>query len=154
MNTPHDVASPRERAEALINPNRDPIHEALGPHKYQESEFEHGAGRCDKCGGGEFAAIHQPVVDQGKRAADSLEYIAGRLGNIDFWTAKQSQALERIAGEMEYRRRCGAFWRLYEWLRGFFYRYSYDHVSGPPAPESYLAGARAGYLIDHPEARQ
>jgi hypothetical protein len=117
--TPHDVSSARERAEAILDlANREPIHEALGPHKFVESEFEHGAGRCDKCGGGPAADIHKDPIDP----VAVLQRIAAAVEGVGpLWGV--ATALERIADEMEYKRRCGAFWRLYEWLRGFFYRY-------------------------------
>jgi hypothetical protein len=58
--------------------DRPPIFAELGPHPYQESEFAHGRGHCDKCGGGPDAKIHN-YVDPQERIADALEKIAAIL---------------------------------------------------------------------------
>ena len=63
--------------------DRPPISDLMGPHAFVESEFEEGAGRCDKCGGGPDAEIHQEPVDNLKRIADALEEIAGALYRIE-----------------------------------------------------------------------
>ena len=62
---------------------RPPISDLMGPHPFVESEFEEGAGRCDKCGGGKLAEIHREPVDNVKRIADALEEIAGVLHLIE-----------------------------------------------------------------------
>lgn len=72
---------PQERQESAAD--RAPIHDGLPPHEFQKSEFAPGCGRCDKCGGGPAAAIHQAPVDQQKRIADALEEIAGALHRIE-----------------------------------------------------------------------
>ena len=73
--------------------DRPPINDLMGPHPFVESEFEEGAGRCDKCGGGPDAEIHQKPVDHLARVADALEA-------LDSWApavARIANALERIA---------------------------------------------------------
>ena len=62
--------------------DRSPIHLEAGPHEYVESEFPEGKGRCDRCGGGPDAAIHQKPVDQMERIADALERIAFLMTQI------------------------------------------------------------------------
>jgi hypothetical protein len=62
-----------------VDYSRPPVNDAVPPHAFAESEFAPGCGRCDKCGGGPGAAIHQPAVDQMARIADALERIADAL---------------------------------------------------------------------------
>ena len=66
-----------------VDYSRPPVNDAVPPHAFTESEFAPGCGRCDKCGGGPGAAIHQPAVDQMARIADALEEIAGALHRIE-----------------------------------------------------------------------
>lgn len=88
-----------ERQESAAD--RAPIHDGLPYHEFQESEFAPGCGRCDKCGGGPAAAIHQAPVDQQKRIADALERIAAHLESIrdhlEYSVERGALALERIA---------------------------------------------------------
>lgn len=70
-----------ERASDL---HRQPIME-MALHDFVESEFAPGSGRCDKCGGGPQAQVHQKPVDLAlvqQRSAEALERIAAELGRI------------------------------------------------------------------------
>lgn len=59
------------------------INDALGPHDFKPSEFAPESGRCDRCGGGPLAQIHQKPVDQMARIADALERIAGVMEDAE-----------------------------------------------------------------------
>jgi hypothetical protein len=63
-------------SERVVPIDRPPIFAELGFHDYQESEYEQGAGHCDKCGGGPEAPIHH------KARVDPLERIAAALETI------------------------------------------------------------------------
>ncbi len=79
-----------------IPSDRPPINDLVGYHKFKESEYEEGAGRCDICGGGEDAEIHQKPIDHGeqlKRIADALEVLADGAAAVD----RIADALERLA---------------------------------------------------------
>ena len=77
-----------------VDYSRPAVNDAVPPHAFAESEFAPGCGRCDKCGGGPGAAIHQPAVDQMARIADALERIAVAL---EYAGERSALALERIA---------------------------------------------------------
>jgi hypothetical protein len=94
-------------AEMRAAADRQPINDQLGFHDFQESEFAAGAGRCDKCGGGPLAAIHQKPVDQLERLVSFAAQIAADLNRI-------ADALERP--------RAGGFWRAVDWVARFFQR--------------------------------
>ena len=66
-----------------VDYSRPAVNDAVPPHAFAESEFAPGCGRCDKCGGGPGAAIHQPAVDQMARIADALERIADILSDME-----------------------------------------------------------------------
>ncbi len=80
--TPPSESVEREPSERSIPLDRPPINPDLPHHEFVESEFEEGAGRCDRCGGGPLAQIHQKPVDQMARIADALERIAEALEQI------------------------------------------------------------------------
>jgi hypothetical protein len=105
-----DVERPDLEALREFVADRPPIHKDAGRHDFVESEFATGVGRCDTCGGGPLAQIHQRPVDQTERAAMALELCA--------------VALERIADELERPNRVGAFWRWCDWLVNFFKGFS------------------------------
>ncbi len=73
----------QETVEREVPRDRPPVDFTQAPHKFVESEFPAGKGRCDMCGGGPDAEIHQPRVDPGQvvmeRIATALERIAARL---------------------------------------------------------------------------
>lgn len=74
-----------DRNESSSAPlDRAPTHEGAGYHEFVESEFAPGSGRCDKCGGGPVADIHQKPVDHMARVADALERIADYLERMAF----------------------------------------------------------------------
>ena len=56
--------------------NRPPVNDQIPRHEFVESEFLPGCGRCDRCGGGPLAEIHQERVDPMERIATALERIA------------------------------------------------------------------------------
>lgn len=62
-------------AEPLVEPSRAPIFDQLLPHPFVPSEFAPESGRCDTCGGGPDAAIHNHV-DPMERLAVALERVA------------------------------------------------------------------------------
>lgn len=88
------------------NPDRPPIDDAMGFHVFVESEFEKGAGRCDKCGGGPLAAIHQVPVDHMARIADALTsgqlaFDVGRIAGAVSNPGDEGGQLQRIADALE-----------------------------------------------------
>ena len=74
--------------------SRPAVNDALPPHDFVPSEFDPTCGRCDRCGGGPGAAIHQAPVDQMARIADALERIAVAM---EYAGERSALALERIA---------------------------------------------------------
>ena len=91
-----------DRIENSLAPlDRAPTHEGVGYHEFVESEFAPGSGRCDKCGGGPAADIHQKPLDHMARVADALEEIKGahKLAYAQLLPAAQriAFALEQIA---------------------------------------------------------
>ena len=66
-----------------VDYSRPAVNDALPPHGFLPSEFDPDCGRCDRCGGGPGAEIHQAPVDQMARIADALEEIAGALHRIE-----------------------------------------------------------------------
>jgi hypothetical protein len=66
-------------SERVAAVNRASMLEGIGYHPFVESEFAPGCGRCDTCGGGPLADVHQKPVDQMARVADALERIAAVL---------------------------------------------------------------------------
>jgi hypothetical protein len=71
-----------EREVRDVPRDRPPVNNELPYHPFQQSEFPEGRGRCDSCGGGPDAPIHQKPIDsaeQLKRIADALESIATSL---------------------------------------------------------------------------
>lgn len=83
-----------------------PIHEGIGPHRFVDSEFEHGKGRCDRCGGGPLAEIHQQRVDPLELIAGrmepliALDRIHERLQDLLVPTERAVVALEGLTGEL------------------------------------------------------
>jgi len=67
----------------LIFPDRPAINDGLPHHEFVPSEFAPGSGRCDTCGGGLLAPIHQKPVDQMARIADALERIADAMEDAE-----------------------------------------------------------------------
>jgi hypothetical protein len=79
-----DMPDPTIEREILsIPPDRPAVNDMAGPHDFIPSEFAPESGRCDICGGGSLAEIHQKPVDQMARIADALERIADRLEDWD-----------------------------------------------------------------------
>jgi hypothetical protein len=98
-----DLEEPSEHVDyASYKAARPPVNESVGPHPFAESEFTPGCGRCDRCGGGPDAEIHQPVVDQMARIADALVdagvAFEATAGSALPYLARIADALERIAG--------------------------------------------------------
>lgn len=62
-----------DREIPSIPADRAAVNDMAGPHAFVPSEFAPESGRCDICGGGSLAAIHQKPVDQMARIADALE---------------------------------------------------------------------------------
>jgi hypothetical protein len=58
----------------------------LQPHAFVESEFENGAGKCDRCAAPKEAAIHSDKarVDPMVRIAEALERIAQCLEDYGY----------------------------------------------------------------------
>jgi hypothetical protein len=77
--------------DTLAPSSRAAINDQLPRHDFVESEFEQGAGRCDKCGGGPGAEIHQQPVDHMAWVADALERIAGYLAELMELARKEDQ---------------------------------------------------------------
>ena len=65
-----------DREIPSIPADRPAVNDMVGPHAFIPSEFAPESGRCDICGGGSLAEIHQKPVDQMARIADALERIA------------------------------------------------------------------------------
>jgi hypothetical protein len=65
-----------ERETFSIPADRPAVNDMAGLHAFVPSEFAPESGRCDICGGGSLAEIHQKPVDQMARIADALERIA------------------------------------------------------------------------------
>ena len=63
--------------------SRPPVNDQVARHEFVESEFAPGCGRCDRCGGGPLADIHQERIDPMERIATALEEIAGALHRIE-----------------------------------------------------------------------
>jgi hypothetical protein len=63
--------------------DRPAINDGLPYHEFLPSEFAPESGRCDKCGGGPDAPIHQKPVDQVARIAEALERIADTLEDME-----------------------------------------------------------------------
>jgi len=76
--------------------DRPAVNQEAGYHEFVPSEFAPESGRCDRCGGGQMAAIHQAPVDNVARIADALEGILEVLTQRNDWEA------ERMAREREY----------------------------------------------------
>jgi hypothetical protein len=78
--------------------DKPPVHSAVPPHDFVESEFPEGAGHCDICGGGPDAPIHHHV-DPLERIAAALdpEKLASYVDSIDGTLASGVVALERLA---------------------------------------------------------
>jgi hypothetical protein len=74
----HDIEDGSQERQ-LPSDDRPAINDGLPHHKFEPSEFAPESGRCDKCGGGPDAPIHQKPVDQVARIADALERIAKSL---------------------------------------------------------------------------
>lgn len=78
----------------------------MGPHRFVDSEFEHGKGRCDRCGGGPLADIHAEKTDPLKEIAGRMEPLIAldrvheRLQDLIIPTDRAAVALEGIAGEL------------------------------------------------------
>ena len=85
-----------------VDYSRPAVNDALGPHDFIPSEFDPECGRCDKCGGGPGAAIHQKPVDQMARIADALERIAEALegDTTSYELARTHDVLDRIADKV------------------------------------------------------
>jgi hypothetical protein len=83
--TPNELrATEDDRQERQpISGDRPPVNDGLPAHEFEPSEFAPESGRCDKCGGGPDAPIHQKPVDQQKRIADALERIADTLEDME-----------------------------------------------------------------------
>ena len=62
--------------------DRPAVNQEAGYHEFVPSEFAPTSGRCDRCGGGELAGIHQKPVDQVARIAGALERIADALDEL------------------------------------------------------------------------
>jgi hypothetical protein len=62
-----------------VPPERAPIFTDLPVHEFVPSEFAPESGRCDTCGGGPLAEIHQKRLDPQERIAAALERIADSL---------------------------------------------------------------------------
>ena len=81
--------------------NRPPVNDQIPRHEFVESEFLPGCGRCDRCGGGPAADIHQERVDPMERIALALERIAAHLESMrdqmEYASPRMALALERIA---------------------------------------------------------
>jgi hypothetical protein len=71
-----------EREIPSIPADRPAVNDMVGPHAFIPSEFAPESGRCDICGGGSLAEIHQKPVDQVARIADALEGIQDALERI------------------------------------------------------------------------
>ena len=83
--TPEASEGMRARSRQYMEDTQD-VHPAILEipyHSFVESEFPEGRGRCDTCGGGEGAEIHQKPVDQMARIADALERIADSLERVE-----------------------------------------------------------------------
>ena len=72
-----------DREPPSIPADRPAVNDMAGYHRFEPSEFAPQSGRCDRCGGGELAEIHQKPVDQMARIAGALEEIAGALHRIE-----------------------------------------------------------------------
>jgi hypothetical protein len=70
-----------------MSPEDHPAILEMPYHKFKPSEFPGGEGRCDFCGGGEGAEVHQKPVDQMARIADALEGILEVLTQRNDWEA-------------------------------------------------------------------
>jgi hypothetical protein len=68
-----------------VDHSRPPVNDAVPPHDFVPSEFDPDCGRCDRCGGGPGAVIHQAPVDQMARIADALERITHQLAVMNNW---------------------------------------------------------------------
>ena len=66
-----------------VDYSRPAVNDALPPHDFVPSEFDPACGRCDRCGGGPGAELHQRPVDQAARIADALERIADILSDME-----------------------------------------------------------------------
>jgi hypothetical protein len=71
-----------DREIPSIPADRPAVNDIVGPHAFIPSEFAPESGRCDICGGGSLAEIHQTPVDQVARIADALEGIQDALERI------------------------------------------------------------------------
>ena len=71
-----------DREISSIPADRPAVNDMVGPHAFIPSEFAPESGRCDICGGGSLAEIHQTPVDQVARIADALEGIQDALERI------------------------------------------------------------------------
>lgn len=78
----HDIED-GSRERQPTSDARPPVNDGLPNHNFEPSEFAPESGRCDKCGGGPLAPIHQKPVDQIERIADALMEIAGALHRIE-----------------------------------------------------------------------
>lgn len=74
-----------DREISSIPPDRPAVNDMVGPHAFIPSEFAPESGRCDICGGGSLAEIHQTPVDQVARIADALEGIHDALAIMNIW---------------------------------------------------------------------
>lgn len=87
-----------EREIPVIPADRPAVNEMAGYHPFVPSEFAPESGRCDICGGGALAQIHQKPVDQMARIADALEGIFNQLdrlnSNLEGWSSKDGQFLD------------------------------------------------------------
>lgn len=82
-----------ERDIPSIPPDRPAVNEMAGPHSFIPSEFAPESGRCDICGGGSLAEIHQKPVDQMARIADALERFPEKWAeNVDVLDGGSAQA--------------------------------------------------------------
>ena len=79
----------------VVSPaKRPPVNDQVARHEFVESEFAPGCGRCDRCGGGPLAEIHQERVDPMERIATALERIAERFDDITELVLEDSRAMK------------------------------------------------------------
>src|SRR5439155_184908 len=84
--------------------DRAPIHAGAGKHDFVPSEFRPELGRCDICGGGPRAEIHQAPVDHLARIAEHMERLSCFVEvGAERWVQRDpaAVALERIADALE-----------------------------------------------------
>jgi hypothetical protein len=96
-----DLEEPPEH----VDYSRPAVNDALAPHDFVASEFDPDCGRCDRCGGGPGAEIHQKPVDQMARIADALEQFPEKWSEnadvLDCGSAQFRLDIGRIAAAME-----------------------------------------------------